>query len=245
MLLLCYRGMLWMPYYAVMICQPMTDNAMKREYNYHRKTGLRRSNRLIDLGNAGVFNEVVYRNSDPPELCVIGDCVFESIHVIKGPTGKMIFTAYRSGEAPDILMIVWRDYPFNRQIEEGGDLMLQEMRRDPRVKHLIIDNTYVRSDWMNDEMSEYLNNGWIPGLIEAGLKGFCHLQAGSYLGGKSFLHFGELVSANITAIAEKLCKDPFNYMPMQTSEMSDDGSIDDALRDSALRKSLDILRSMT
>jgi hypothetical protein len=222
----------------------MLDNVMDREYNYRRISIAGRKDRIIDLGNAGAFNEVVYRNSNPPETCAIGNCLFTSIHLIHLPNGRKIFTAYRSGEAPDILLVVWKYFPFNRQIEEGGDLMLQELKRDPHLRHLMVDNSYVRSDWLNDATGEYLNNAWMPGLIELGLKGFTHLQAESYLGGKSFDQFGAMVSANIAAIADKLKREPFTYVPIQTSGISDNGTIDDALRESALRKGADILRSL-
>ena len=126
---------------------------------------------------------------------------------------KRLFTAYRSDEEPGILLVVWKEYPYYQDIEEGGDFMLQVMASDRRVRNLIIDNTYVRSGWMNDRMSDYLNNGWIPGLVELELNSFCHLQADSYLGGLSFLKFGELMSDNISTIAQRTREKTIQLLP--------------------------------
>lgn len=217
---------------------------MSRIYNYRRLyTDNRIPGRIIDVGNAGAFPEVAIKQCIPREECRIGGSVFRSIHNIIQPLNNVaIFTAFRCDEKPDVFLIVWKDYPFYPHIEEGGDFMLQVLATDKTVKHLIIDNTYVRSGWMNDQMSDYLNNGWIPGLIELELNAFCHLQAETYLGGLSFKKFGELVSDNISTIAQKLGKKPFHYYPIKTSDIAPDGKIDDKLRAAALKKALSILK---
>jgi hypothetical protein len=139
---------------------------------------------------------------------------------------------------------VWDGYPFYADIEEGGDFMLQVLAADKTIRHLIIDNTYVRSGWMEDRMNDYLNNGWFPGLVELELRTFCHLQAESYLGKLSFDRFAEGVSDSINIVAQRLGKAPFKYYPVKTSEISPDGQIDDIVRDMALKKAYDIVKSL-
>jgi hypothetical protein len=218
---------------------------MSRLYNYQRENvTVRMPDRVIDLGNAGVFNEIIPNNSNPREELKINGSIFTSIHVINPPAGIRIFTALRSEEDPSVLLIIWRGFPYYRQIEVGGDLMLQMLHSDKRVVHLIIDNTYVRSGWMDDKMTDYLNNGWLPGLIQLGLKGFCHLQAESYLGGLSFKKFGEMMSENISKTAQSLGKEPFAYYPIKTSEMSKSGVINEEMRLAAFKESLRILKSL-
>ncbi|HOO71688.1 MAG TPA: hypothetical protein PK926_07990 [Spirochaetota bacterium] len=121
--------------------------------------------------------------------------------------------------------------------------MLQVLHDDRRVKHLIIDNSYVKSGWMDDRhLVNYLENGWLPGLIELGLKGFCHLQAKSLLGGRSFTSFGRYMNNNFIKIARKLDREPFQYFPIETSEMDGKRSIDQHVRALALKKSHAILK---
>lgn len=188
--------------------------------------------------------EVAVRQCIPREECRIGGSFFRSIHIMEPQKNIRFLTAFRCDEEPGVLLIVWKEYPFYPHIEEGGDFMLQVLATDTRVKHLIIDNTYVRSGWMNDAVRVYLNNGWMPGLIELELRAFCHLQAESYLGGLSFKKFGELVSENINTIAQKLRKKPFYYYPVKTSDMAADGKIDEKVRDASLKKALKILKSL-
>lgn len=217
---------------------------MERVYNYQRLCNRNAfSGQVFDLGNAGSFTGIMPKECIPRDDFVIDGAVFECIHVIENLKHRPIFTAYRSDDEPGVLLIVWREYPYYQDIEEGGDFMLQVMATDSRVRNLIIDNTYVRSGWMNDKMSDYLNNGWMPGLVELGLESFCHLQAESYLGGVSFLKFGELVSENISTISQKLGKRPFNYYPLKTSDISEDGRIDEKLRARVMKKALDIVRT--
>ncbi len=218
---------------------------MKKIYNYKRISRTNRiHDRIFDLGNAGSFTEIRIKLPEPPDECSIEGTSFRSVHIIKSWNDSRIFTAYRSSEYTDILLIVWEEYPFYPHIEEGGDFMLQVLASDKAVKHLIIDNTYVRSGWMDEKMSNYLNNGWFPGLVELGLEAFCHLQAESYLGELSFKSFGELVSGSISDIAQNLDKKPFAYFPVKTSEMSQDGRIDADVRNIALKKALDIIKSL-
>ncbi len=218
---------------------------MSKIFDYRRLHNVNRiQGSVVDIGNAGSFLEVVVRQSNPPEECLIGKVLFKSVHVIEPPRNRRILTAFRSDAEPGILLIVWREYPFYPHIEEGGDFMLQVIATDKSVKYLIIDNTYVRSGWMNEKMSDYLNNGWLPGLVEMELAAFCHLQAESYLGGLSFTKFGKLMSANINTIAQKLGKQAFRYFPIKTSDISPDGKIDDTLRNKALEKALTIIKTM-
>jgi hypothetical protein len=200
--------------------------------------------RVIDLGDAGAFNEIIIHNPNPREEMEINGSLFTSIHTIDPPVGKRVFTALRSEKEPTVLLIIWRGFPYYRQIEEGGDLMLQVLHSEKQVLHLIIDNSYVQSGWMDDRMKDYLKNGWMPGLIQLGLKGFCHLQAETYLGGLSFKKFGELVSENISRIAQSLDREPFTYYPIKTSELSKNGAINEAMRLAALTESLRILKSL-
>ncbi|MBN1532442.1 MAG: hypothetical protein JXA20_07255 [Spirochaetes bacterium] len=219
---------------------------MTRIYDYHRKITYRRDpNRIIDLGEAGVFPAVLRHNPEPIETFDVDGNVFTSLHTIDSPAGSKVFTALRSEQEPSILLIIWRGFPFYQQIEDGGDLMLQEIQEAPELRHLIIDNTFVHSGWMNDQkMVEYLNTGWIPGLVRLGLRGFCHLQAASYIGGQSFRKFGELASKSITEIAVRLGREPFRYFPVRTSEISSEGNIDSELRLRAFRDAFSLLRSL-
>ncbi len=218
---------------------------MSKIFDYRRLHNVNRiQGSIIDIGNAGSFNEVIIRQSNPPEECVIDKVLFRSVHVIETPNNKRILSAFRSDAEPGVLLVVWRDYPFYPHIEEGGDFMLQVLVADRSVKYLVIDNTYVRSGWMNDRMSDYLNNGWLPGLIEMELKAFCHLQAESYLGGLSFTKFGKLMSANINTIAQQLGKQAFPYFPIKTSDVSPDGKINETFRNKALEKALTIIKTM-
>lgn len=218
---------------------------MEKIYNYQR---ISKSNRtpgnILDIGNAGSFMKIAELKCAPTDEYVIDGTVFKSIYKIESWTDNRMFTAYRSAEEQSILLIIWEKYPFYNQIEEGGDFMLQVLATDKNVRHLIIDNTLVRSGWMNEKMIDYLNNGWFPGLVELELEAFCHLQAESYLGGISFSSFGELVSNNINSIAQILGKKPFKYYPIKTSDMNLYGKIDENVRNIALNKALEIIRSL-
>lgn len=219
---------------------------MERIYNHRRSYKLsRRSGNFIDLGSAGVFKEITLKNSVPPEETVIGGRLFRSLHIINMPTGERIFTAFKSEEEPGILLTIWGGIPFHLHIEEGGDLMLQAMHTDRRLKHLLIDNTYVRSLWMKEKKTvEYMENGWLPGLILLELKGMCHLQPERLLGKISFEEFGKFQSESISRVAGRLGKEPFQYFPIRTSDTSSSGEIDAHKRDLALAKALEILKSI-
>lgn len=217
---------------------------MDRIYDYQRiqKTSRIRGS-IVDLGNAGFFSKVKVNAPENPEESIVGESVFKCIHVIESPGEKRILSAYRNDGEPGVLLIVWNGFPYYSHIEQGGDFMLQFFSSDREASHLIIDNTYVLSGWMNEKMTRYLDNGWFPGLIELGLETFCHLQAESYLGGVSFEEFGRHVSVNIDNIARKLGKSPFIYNPIRTSDMNPVGLIDEMLRDKALNKVMEFIRS--
>ena len=219
---------------------------MERIFNYKRIINRHRNTkRSIDLGNAGTFYEIQFTNCDPPEEELIHKTPFQSFHVILSARREKTFTAFRSTVEPETLLIVWREFPFYIEIEEGGDIMLQVLHDDRRVRHLIIDNTYVRSGWMNDHhVLNYLENAWFPGLIELELKGFYHLQSKNVLGEKSFNEFGKFMADNFDKVAQKLNKTPFQYFPIETSEIKDDGTIDHDLRSMAFNQSHNIITSL-
>jgi len=219
---------------------------MNRTFDYQRKFRLNRSpDRIIDLGNAGMFNEIPCVNCEPPEEISIIGCMFHSVHMIGSPNNKRIFTAYRSEEEPGVLLTVWQEIPFYLHIEEGGDVMLQILHNDKRVEHFIVDNSFVRSPWMAQQKTiDYLKNAWLPGLIELGLKGFCHIQSGKLLGKLSFDKFGDFIESTMSDIVKKLDKKPFRYFPIRTSETEAGGVIDVKLRDSAMAEALQILKSI-
>ncbi|HOO71689.1 MAG TPA: hypothetical protein PK926_07995 [Spirochaetota bacterium] len=94
---------------------------MEQTYNYPRIIDKNRNaTRLIDLGRAGMFHEIKLTNCNPPEKESVGDILFTSIHLILSPQKQKKFTAFRSEAEPEILLIVWRDFPYYREIEEGG-----------------------------------------------------------------------------------------------------------------------------
>ena len=217
---------------------------MDRIYDYQRKYNINRiPDRLLDLGNAGSFMEIRPRQCTPPEECLVDNTAFRSLHIIEQRNGARIFTAYKSVEDPGILLIVWGGFTFYPHIEEGGDYMLQILAADKTIRHLIVDNTYVRSGWMEDRMHDYLNKAWFPGLVELELNTVCYLQAESILGRLSFNKFADDVSKNINKIAQNLGKKPFKYCEIQTSDISPGGKIDDRVRDLALKKACSIVKT--
>lgn len=211
------------------------------KFNHERKNLKNRTDNQVDLGQAGSFLEVKYDNSDPEEESISG-MLFRSIHCIKTVSDYRVFTALKSPEMPSVLYIIWRDFPFLKHIEEGGDLMLQELRNNKELKYLLIDNTYVQSGWMKDDVVEYLNNAWYPGLIEVGLKRFAHLQAESALGASSFKKFEESVNSIMGDMAKSMNREPFEYFPVKTSEINKEGeAVKTDLRTTALEKGLAFL----
>ncbi|TAL37497.1 MAG: hypothetical protein EPN93_05775 [Spirochaetes bacterium] len=217
---------------------------MNPKFDYMRNSSSgRRIDRIVDLGDAGVFGEIIVRNTIPPEEIYIGGLGFKSIHIIDNLLGLRVFTAYRCDLRPEILLIVWKGFPFNAQIEEGGDFMLQAMLGDPRIKHLVIDNTYVQSGWMNTGIMDYLTRGWIPGLVWCGVRTFCHLQAESYLGSSSFQQFGRMLMERSADIGCAMKKETFKYFPIHSSGNKDAEAIDERMRESAFRKAFEILES--
>ncbi len=219
---------------------------MEKVYNYQRSYKLsRRSGNLIDLGKAGAFKEIILENRQPPEETVIGGRTFMSFHIINMPTGERVFTAFKSEEEPTVLLIVWGGIPFHLHIEEGGDLMLQAMYMDKALRHLIIDNTHVRSLWMREKKTiDYMENAWLPGLIHLGLKGMCHLQSEKLLGKISFEEFGKFQSESISRVAGRLGKQAFQYFPVRTSETDANGRFDARKRDLAIARALEVLKSI-
>jgi len=213
------------------------------EFNYAREYTLKRNrDRVIDLGAAGSFNAVVPAISDNPDTMDIDGAIYTAIHTIHASNAKRIFTAFHSHQVPEILVIIWNGFPFYPHIEEGGDFMLQTMHDDSRVRHLIIDNTMVRSNWLNEKMKRYLSDAWHPGLIQLGLKSFCHLQALSFLGGHSFHEFAQLVSESISDIAGTLGRPPFSYYPIETADTSAGNTLDHSMRMASLSKAMRIIR---
>lgn len=204
--------------------------------DYVRQTLNNRGKRQIDLGQAGSFLEITTDNSDP-EQEYIGGRLFKSTHCTKTVTDYRVFTALRSEEAPSVLYIIWRDFPHLRNIEEGGDYMLQAFHQDPRLKYLLVDNTFVKSGWMKDDVVTYLNTVWYPGLIEVGVKKFAHLQAKSALAAQSFENFGKDVNNAITDLAKSMNREPFEYFPIKTSE-TDQGETE--LRKASLKRGLSL-----
>jgi hypothetical protein len=210
-------------------------------FNYERKNLKNRTNNQVDLGQAGSFLEVKYDNNEPEEESISG-ISFSSFHCMKTVSDYRVFTALKSPDMPSVLYIIWRDFPFLKHLEEGGDLMLQELKKDKELNHLLIDNTFVQSGWMKDDVVEYLNNAWYPGLIEVGLKRFAHLQAESALGASSFKKFEESVNSIIGDMARGMKRPPFEYFPVKTSEINKDGqAVKTDLRATALEKGLAFL----
>lgn len=210
-------------------------------FNYVRKSLAGRTGNKVDLGQAGSFFEIKTDNSDPEEERIDG-ALFRSIHCMKTVSNYRIFTALKSDEAPSVLFIIWRDFPYLRHIEEGGDLMLQEFKKDAALKYLLVDNTFVKSGWMKDNVIEYLNHGWYPGLIEVGVEKFVHLQAKSALGANSFEEFEKDVNKAMGDLAKTMRKEPFKYYPVKTSEINDKGEqVDLNLRKLSLKAGLEIL----
>jgi len=210
---------------------------MNPEFNKRRPGAAKpRTDRIIDLGEAGSFKALRDSPGDPPEETFLGESLFSSIHRISSPTGSRVFTAYRSELEPEILLVVWANYPYNQQIEQGGDFMLQVMHDDPSVRILLNDNSYVKSEWMNERMIDYLANRWLPGLIWLGLEVFCHIGSSSLMGGKSFDEFSRWVTETAATIAPRLERIPFRYFPVTAQGLAASGSMDEADRSAALSK---------
>ena len=211
------------------------------KFNYLRKNLSQRGKNQIDLGQAGSFPEVKNDNSDPEKEHIDG-VLFKSIHCMKTISNYRVFTALKSDEAPSVLYTIWRDFPYLKHIEEGGDLMLQEFKKDTALKYLLVDNTFVKSGWMKDDVVEYLNSAWYPGLIDVGVEKFVHLQAKSSLGASSFEEFEEDVNKAMRELAKGMNQQPFEYYPIKTSEINNEGeevSLD--LRKASLKKGLKLL----
>lgn len=214
----------------------------------HGKRRLRasktRTDHVIDLGDAGSFNALRPSPGDPPDGISLEESRYVGIHRIDSPTGSRVYTAYRSEQEPEILLIIWANYPFNAQIEDGGDFMLQVMHGDRSVKYLLIDNSYVRSAWMNERMVEYLSQAWIPGLVWLGLKGFCHIRASSYLGEKSFDEFSAWVTRIAAEAGRRLGRPSFLYFPIANLGGGLEEAESEHFRKRALSEAVSILRSL-
>lgn len=190
---------------------------MPQTSHYNRKHILKRGKEIIKLPTSGSFNQVKYVDSEPTEI-IISNYRFKSIHRVVGPSGREIFKALKCEELPEVLFTMWSDYPYLSQIEEGGDTMLQELYNHKEIKYLLIDNTFVKSGWMSESVTKYLNEAWYPGLLELGLQGFAHLQAESVLGASSFEKFEEDVNQAMATLAQSLLFNPFQYIPIKTIE---------------------------
>jgi hypothetical protein len=182
--------------------------------NYIRLIRSGRGNNEIDIKGIDNFKEVLY-NHYQQEIIDIGGVPFISFHRILNSKNQSIFTAYRSISKSDILFIVWKGLPYTHHIEQGGDIMLQEMLKNG-IKNLIIDNTYVSSIWMNPKMKRYFHEVWYPSLIELGLKKFVHIQSSYSLGMTSFELFKENLSLYLERLAFTSSKQLFQYIPMQS-----------------------------
>lgn len=183
--------------------------------NYQRaKNNNVRGTKMISVDSIDKFPEVLYKNSKVGQEVIAGN-TFYSFHEILGTSNQVIMTAYKSQQCPDVLLIVWRDFPYAHHIEQGGDLMIQEIMNNG-IKNLLIDNTYVQSGWMNDKINQYFDQIWYPSLIQLGLKGFAHVQALSSLGGASFQKFKENVQIYLNTMAIKMGRKVFTYHPVET-----------------------------
>ncbi len=183
---------------------------------YKRSSSLGRGVEMIEVGSVDKFPKVIYKNGKIESETIAG-AQFYSFHQTLGTSNQIIMTAYKSKIYPEILLIVWRDFPYQHQVELGGDVMSQEIKNGG-IKYLLVDNTYVQSGWMNASIENYLNTVWYPSLIELGLKGFAHIQALSSLGGASFNKFKEFVQTYLDSIASKLGRKVFTYLPIEVKE---------------------------
>lgn len=181
---------------------------------FQRTSRLQRTDQIIDI-HGDRFQEVKCTNVRP-DIEYLGKARFQSFHHILGTQGQVIMTAFKCLDLPQVLFIVWRDLPYYPHIELGGDLMLQEIQRNG-IKHLLIDNTYVQSGWMNDKMREYFDAAWYPGLIRLGLETFGHIQSKSALGGVAFEKFKNDVQEYLLSIAVRIKGKSFSYVPIESN----------------------------
>ena len=116
-----------------------------------------------------------------------------------------------------MMFIVWADFPYFNHAELGSDMVLQEIKNHG-IKYLLIDNTYVKSGWLNDKIGQYLDQVFYPGALELGLKGISHVQAQSMLGSKSFQEFGKDIQQYLDGMASNMKRSSFKYVPVQSQE---------------------------
>lgn len=174
-----------------------------------------RGDGYIFIDGIDPFKEVMYKRFHH-EILNVNNKDFLAFHCILDYKNNPIMTAYRSIAKSDILLIVWRGLPYTHHIEQGGDLMLQEIHRNG-IKHLIIDNTHVDSMWMNPQMEKYFYDVWYPGLIQLNLEKFVHIQSASSLGKNSFERFRENIRLYLERISAESSKKLFEYIPIESN----------------------------
>lgn len=181
--------------------------------NYKRSININRGSKTIEVGTIDKFQEVIHKISNVESETINGSS-FYSFHEILGTSGQVILTAYKSKQYSDVMLIVWRDFPYAHHIEQGGDLMTQEIKNNG-IKYLLIDNTFVQSGWMNKNIEQYFSEVWYPSLIQVGLLGFAHIEAKSTLGGLSFQKFREATQGYLNSIGAKMMRKVFQYLPVE------------------------------
>jgi hypothetical protein len=183
---------------------------------YQRSSINKRGKNIIKIGTIDQFHEVLYACSEKTTER-IGNLLFESFFDIKGTRNQKIFTAYKNISRPDILYILWEDFPYYNHAELGSDLVLQEIKNHG-IKYLLIDNTYVKSGWLTENIGRYLDEVFYPGALELGLVGLSHIQAQSTLGSKSFEEFGKDIQLYLGVKASVMKRSSFKYIPVRSQE---------------------------
>jgi len=177
---------------------------------------IKRGKNLIKIGAIHQFYEISYTCSKKTTE-KIGSFLFESFFEIKGNVNQKIFTAYKSTARPDVMFILWEDFPYFNHAELGSELVLQEIKNHG-IKYLVIDNTHVKSGWLTERIDRYLDQIFYPGALELGLVGLSHIQAQSTLGAKSFEQFGKDIQQYLEAKASVLKRSSFKYIPIRSQE---------------------------
>ncbi|HTF80975.1 MAG TPA: hypothetical protein VL947_04605 [Cytophagales bacterium] len=214
---------------------------MSEIVSYERSNLTMRGKNQVVIGDVTKFAELPLQNLKPDKQ-KIKSAVFESFHHITGTSNQVILTAYNSKQLPEVMFMSWSDFPYLHHVEQGGDLLLQEISKH-HYKYVLIDNTYVKSGWMNDKVAQYSDAILYPALVECGLKGFGHIPSQGMLGAKSFEEFKKTTQNYLDHIAAKLHKPCFKYVPVILSEEL--GKTDKpAMRQQALEEGIDKLLSI-
>src|SRR5687767_13790978 len=103
---------------------------------YQRSSTNKRGKNLIKIGAIDQFHEIPHTCSEKTTER-IGNLLFESFFDIKGTMNQKIFTAFKSTSRPDVLYILWEDFPYFNHAELGSDLVLQEIKNHG-IKYLLI-----------------------------------------------------------------------------------------------------------